>query len=397
MGEQTNSRPRNGIRSAMLIAAVVSVGVGLSAWKLASAEAAQAAAANQPEPMEVVTAAVAASHEHRETTTSIGTVLATRSVALRNEVPGTVAEVELTSGRIVDQGAVLVALDVSVEQAELRALQARAELARTTLERYERMAGRQAVSAIELDNARAEYDIARAEMARVEAIIDRKTIRAPFRARVGLADVHRGQFLEAGTLLTTLQGVDDAVHVDFSVSQTVAAGLASGDVVEVVVGQDVDVPVPAWIVAVDARVDASTRNALIRARIESAGGRLTPGASVGVRVPVGGVQSVVVVPASGLRRGPAGDHVFVLSDGADGHTRAHVRSVQAGPLLGRDVVIVSGLEAGERVAASGSFKLREGVLVSVPDGEASNTAATATSATSATSVTATSPSIIEEG
>jgi len=378
MGEQRKSGLRNGIRSAILIGVVVSVGVGLSGWKLASAEDAQAAAANQPEPIEVVTAAVAQSHEHRETTTSIGTVLAIRSVALRNEVPGTVAEAELTSGRIVGEGAVLVAFDVSVEQAELRALQARAELARTTLERYERMAGRQAASAIELDNARAEYDIARAEMARVQAIIDRKTIRAPFRARVGLADVHRGQFLEAGTLLTTLQGIDDAVHVDFSVSQTVAAGLASSDVIEVVVGQDAAVAVPARIVAVDARVDASTRNALIRARIESAGGRLTPGASVRVRVPVGGVQSVVVVPASGLRRGPAGDHVFVLSAGADGQTRAHVRSVEAGPLLGRDVVIVSGLEAGERVAASGSFKLREGVLVSVPGSEVTGAAATAT-------------------
>lgn len=369
MGEQTKKGLHRGIRSATLIATVAVVGAGLFAWKLVSAEDAQAAAATMPEPMEVVSDAVATAYEHRETTTSIGTVLATRSVTLRNEVPGTVAEATLVPGRIVEEGSVLVALDVSVERAELRALQARAELARTTLVRYERMADRQAASAIELDNARAERDIALADIARVEAIIDRKTIRAPFRARVGLSDVHRGQFLEAGALLTTLQGVADAVDIDFSVSQMVASGLASGDAVQVVVGQDAATTFPARVTAVDSRVDPATRNALVRARIERTGGRLTPGASVRVRVPVGAARSVVVVPASGLRRGPAGDHVFVLDEDEAGKTRAHVRLVEAGPVLGRDVVVLSGLEAGERVATSGSFKLREGVLVMVSGGE----------------------------
>jgi membrane fusion protein, multidrug efflux system len=366
MGEQTRKALRSGARSATLIAAVLGVGGGLTAWKMATAQDAQAAAAMMPEPMEVVGDAIATPYEHREVTTSIGTVLATRSVALRNEVQGTVAEVSLTSGRIVEAGALLVALDVSVEQAELRALRARADLARATLARYERMAQRQAASAIELDNARAEHDIALAEVARVEAIIGRKTIRAPFRARVGLADVHRGQFLEAGTLLTTLQGVDTAVDVDFSVAQAVAAGLAAGDRVEVVVGQDAAETVPARVTAVDARVDPSTRNALVRARIQHAEGRLAPGASVRVRIPVGTPRSGVVIPANGLRKGPSGDHVFVLEQGEGGRTRAFLRRVEAGPVLGRDVVILSGIEAGERVAASGSFKLREGVLVHVP-------------------------------
>lgn len=370
MGEQTRHGLRSGFRSATLIAVVLGVGAGLTAWKLATAQDAQAAAAMQQEPMEVVSDAVAATYEHREVTTSIGTVLATRSVTLRNEIAGTVAEVSLVPGQIVEEGVVLVALDVSVERAELRALAARAELARATLVRYERMAERQAASAIELDNARAEHDIALAEIARVEAIIARKTIRAPFRARVGLSDVHRGQFLEAGTLLTTLQGVADAVDIDFSVSQIVASGLAAGDDVEVVVGQDAAATFPARVTAVDSRVDPTTRNALVRARIQQTGGRLTPGASVRVRVPVGAARSVVIVPASGLRRGPAGDHVFVLDEDEAGTVRAYVRRVEAGPVLGRDVVVLSGLEAGERVAASGSFKLREGVLVMVAGGDA---------------------------
>lgn len=373
---------RSGLRSAALIALVVVLGGGLGTWKVVSAQDQAEAAANQPEPIEVVSGAVAVPHEHREMTTSIGTVLATRSVTLRNELAGTVAEVGLRPGRIVEKGALLVALDVSVERAELRALQARAELARSTLARYERMAAQQAASALEVENARAERDISQAEIARIEAIIGRKTIRAPFRARVGLADVHPGQFLEAGTLLTTLQGVADAVHVDFSVPQSVAALLSVGDEVEVVVGQDGQQSVKARVAAVDARVDPSTRNALVRARIETAGAQLSPGGSVRVRVPVGPTRTVVTVPASSLRRGPAGEHVYVLEDQGDGAVRAHARWVTAGPVLGRDVIVVSGLEAGERIAAAGSFKLREGVLVSVDAGGATEAAAVAADAPS---------------
>jgi len=373
---KTNGSLRHGIRSAILVVAVLGVGGAVSALKLLSAQDAQAAQADQPEPTVVVADAVAAPHEHRSWSTAIGTVLAIRSVALRNEVPGTVDELRLVPGRIVEEGEVLVALDVSVERAELRALEARAELARTNLARFERMAAQQAASAIELDNARAERDITLADIARVQAIIERKTIRAPFRAQVGLADVHPGQFLDAGQLLTTLQGVDAAVHVDFSVSQSVAAALAPGDEIEVLIGQQGDAAVPARVAALDARVDPSTRNALVRARLEGAGAIVSPGSSVRVRVPVGAANQVVLVPASAVRRGPSGDHVFVLQTDGEGRARAHTRPVRVGPSLGRNVVVEEGLEVGERVAAAGSFKLLEGALVSVAGGTSERVAAT---------------------
>ncbi len=363
------------VRSAALIVFVVATGGALVVWKTALAQDAAAAAAGQPEPMEVVAEAFVREYEHREVTTSIGTVLATRSVTLRNEVPGTVREVDLVPGRVVEEGEVLVALDVSVEEAELAALRARAELAEATLGRFERMASRQAISAIELDNARADRDVAFAEIERVQAIIARKTIRAPFRARVGLADVHRGQFLESGTLLTTLQGVDDAVHVDFSVTQSVASTLTPGQRGEGVAGGESRPAIAARVSAIDARVDPTTRSAMVRVKIEQADGQLVPGASVRVRVPVGPARRVALVPASGLRRGPAGDHVWILEPGNAGELRAHARPVRAGPMVGREVVILDGLRAGERVAAAGSFKLREGVMVFVEGADAAATAA----------------------
>lgn len=354
-------------RSTILVAALLLLGTGLAAWKFAIAKDASAVAANQPEPSEVVVAASARQGPYRDVTTAIGTVVATRSVSLRNEVPGTVATVRLEPGRVVEAGALLVALDVDVERAELRAAEARAKLAASTLARYERMAERQAASAIELDNVRAERDIAQAEIERLRAVIERKTIRAPFRARVGIADVHPGQFLEAGTLLTTLQGVDDGVYVDFTVAQLVAAGLAAGDEIEIVSSETDSVSAVAVVRAVDARVDPVTRNAVVRARLEGVGAHLAPGASVRVRVPVGIERLAVFVPVGALRRGPAGDHVFVLEGTEEGHVRARMRHVRTGPVVGREVVVLEGVEPGERLAASGSFKLRDGVLVHVAE------------------------------
>src|SRR5690606_34480073 len=92
---------------------------------------------------------------------------------------------------------------------------------------------------------------------------------------------------------------------------------------------------------------------------------LAPGASVRVRVPDGPQQAMVFVPVSALRKGPAGDHVFVLEADESGQIRAYVRRVEAGPTVGDEVGILAGLGAGERVAASGSFKLREAALVSI--------------------------------
>lgn len=354
----------NWIGSFGLVLFVLLLGVGLAAWKYESIQGEQTASANQPEPMESVTVAVARPIDHRQTTTSIGTVLALRSVTLKNELAGTIREVKLTPGQIVDAGTLLVALDVSVEEAELKAQEAQAALARTVLNRRQNLSQELATTQEEVDRARADLDVAHAQIARTQAIIAKKTIRAPFRARVGIADVHPGQYLDEGTLLTTLQGIGDAVHVDFSVAQQIAAGLHVGGAVEIFAAGDSPM-ITAKIIALDSRVDPTTRNAMVRARIEGTRNTPAPGASVRVRVPVGSSQKVVAIPVSALRKGPGGDQVFVLVTGTDGRTRVQSRQVESGAMFGDEIVIYAGLTDGEQIAALGSFKLRDGVLVNI--------------------------------
>jgi membrane fusion protein (multidrug efflux system) len=350
----------------VLLVALAAAALGLTAWKRADLHAQEAADQVQYEPTESVTFGVATPREHVDTTTSIGTVRALRSVVLQNELSGTVREVALVPGHVVEEGALLVALDVSVEEAELAAQEARAALAETLLGRTQRASQKSGASEADVDRARAELDIARAEVARTRAVIERKTIRAPFRARVGLADVHPGQYLTEGSVLTTLQGLDEAVHVDFSVPQRVAAGLREGERVEVTATGHVG-PLSATIVALDARIDPATRNALVRARIDDADAAPAPGSSARMSVPVGEPRSVLTVSVLALRKGPSGDHVFVVEPDAQGRPRAHLRSVVGGSVLGDEVVIESGLSAGEQVVASGSFKLQDGALVTAAE------------------------------
>lgn len=360
------------IASAVLLLAVCGAGVGLYLWKDAKLQAQADAAAQMPEPAEVVEATTYATQSYTKTSTAIGTVRALRYITLRNELPGTVRQVTLQTGQTVAENDLLVELDVAVEEAQLAALQAEARLAETMLGRMERALEQQSASAADVDRARAERDMAAANVKRLQAIIEQKRLRAPFAAHVGFVDLHPGQYLEPGTQITTLQGIDDAVHIDFSVTQDVATTLAPNVEIEVITAPGKAVAI-ATIVALDARVNQITRSTSVRAELRGSKPQLQPGSSVRVRVPVAAPREVAVVPVDALRRSPAGNSVFVLQEDPEGKLRSHMRRVTSGTVLGDLVVIEEGLVPGDRIATTGSFKLREGALVHVAS--ASTTAA----------------------
>jgi membrane fusion protein (multidrug efflux system) len=154
--------------------------------------------------------------------------------------------------------------------------------------------------------------------------------------------------------------------------------LRSGDKIQVLTAATE--PVVATIMATDARVDPTTRNASVRAKILDAKLAPPPGSSVRVQVPAGVARLAVAIPASALRKGPGGDFVYIVAQDKDSKSRAQQRPVQVEALAGDEVVIRDGLVVGEQVATSGSFKLRDEVLVSViakPESVAANSGAAA--------------------
>jgi membrane fusion protein (multidrug efflux system) len=345
--------------SAAVVAAVGLVGIGLVGFKYWQTMQ----MAQQGPPPEMPTSVVLAEAQSiafRPTSTAIGTVVAPRSIILSNEISGTVARVQLSPGEVVEPGTLLVELDSSVEGAQLASAIAAAKMARSRFERTQEAQRNGALTELELDEAEGQLAQADARVAELEAIIDRKRLVAPFRARVGLSDTHQGQYLPSGTEITSLQSVEGYYFIDFALPQHVAGSVEVGQSVQLVANRQA---YTAKMEALDSRSDRLTRNLLARARLNDAPSDLKPGDSVQVQIEYGTESPGVSIPMEALRRTPAGSQVFVAKPDASGALRAERRSVVVQRSIGSHAVLFSGVQAGEQVVTTGSFKLLDGGLL----------------------------------
>lgn len=380
------------VAGAVIFGAIVAVGAGLYAWKHHKDGKAAAGGGGAYEPASAVELTQARTAGWQPTADLVGTVFPLQSITVSNEVAGVVKSVGFDTGEMVSAGQVLLQLDDATERADLAAAEAsvrvmeasivsaevRVRLAETNLTRLSKALEARAVADAEVDTARAELDRSKADLVRarsevdqakskvdqVRVAIEKKTIKAPFKGRTGIRNVHPGQFLKEGTEVVGLQGVGDRIYLDFAIPQEQAYRAAPGMKVKaksaIFGGEAIEIEV----VALDATVSMTTRNVRVRGIVDNPNERLKPGMSVDVQVPVADMAEYVVVPSSAIRRASFGDHVFVIGPGEKpGEMRAKQRFVRAGPLLGSDQIVLEGLKAGEQIAAGGSFKLREGMLV----------------------------------
>jgi membrane fusion protein (multidrug efflux system) len=294
----------------------------------------------------------------RQSATAVGTVLAPRSLQLRNEVVGTISEIKFQPGDEVVEDQVLLKLDTSVEAAQLLSAQAALDMSKSALDRTKKAASTKAISELEFDQVLAQSLQADAEVKRLEALIRKKTLKAPFNARAGLFDLHLGQYLPEGTQITMLQGLDDYVHVDFMMPQQVADEVSVGDEVRIQLETE---SLPAKIVAVDTQADRITRNVLARAKLKNPPSRLQPNDSVRVSIEYGTTRPAVTIPAAALRRSPSEAFVYVVQSDAKEpeKKRAFKRVVTVGGTVGQSVAILQGLEPDTEVVSDGSFKIRD--------------------------------------
>ena len=345
-----------------VIAAISSIGGGLAYYKQRELAAANAAASASWEPAVAVASARARPGTWSVTANAIGTVVALRVLELKNESAGVISTVGFGSGDIVEPGQVLIAFDSRVEEAALAAAEAEAKLAELTLARRAKLRKSSAFSEQDYDTARLQLETLQARARVLAVAVDKKTIKAPFRARIGITSLQAGAYLDAGTHIATLQGVDDDTFIDFPLPQESAARLGAGSSVTVGSAMIEGGTAKAVIVAESESVDPSRRTVGFRARATGLGKWLRPGMFVDVSVETSEPMATVLVPLTALRRSAHGENVFVLTE-AEGKLRAQYRVVRTGPTQGSDVAIDSGLQAGERVATDGSFKLTDGALV----------------------------------
>jgi membrane fusion protein (multidrug efflux system) len=346
----------------IVVIAIAGIAGGLGLHKQREIQAGMAAAAAFPEPVEAVASVAARDGTWSATTRAIGTVVALRQVEIRNEIAGVVSELGFTSGATVTAGQLLVKFDTRQEEAALAGAEADARLAKVTLERREKLQGSAAFSAQELDKAREEHAAAAARASNLAVAIDKKRITAPFRGRIGITNLQPGAYLDVGTRIANLQGADEDIFVDFSLPQDAAASIKPGMSVRLSHAAIPAQASEAKIIAEDDSADRTNRMVLFRAVGHGLGKVFRPGMFVDVLAVTAEPRAAILVPLTALRRSTHGSHVFVLAE-ENGKLRARQRSVQIGPVQNSDVVIEKGLIVGELVATSGSFKLRDGLLV----------------------------------
>jgi membrane fusion protein (multidrug efflux system) len=328
-----------------------------------------AAGASAGPPPEAVTSAVVREETWPSTLAAIGSVSAVQGVIVSAEVSGTVKSIAFESGGTVDKGDLLVQIDASVEEAQLRSAEANAQLTRLDVDRARDLQKRNVIAKSEMDTAEAKFAQGTAEVENLKSVIAKKTIRAPFAGRLGIREINVGQVVNAGQHIVPLQALNP-VFVDFSLPQQRLPDIAVGMVINVTTDAAPDRQFSGKLTALNSSLDTATRSVGVQATLENADEVLKPGMFAKVEVVLPQKNPVLIIPATAVSYAPYGDSVFVIEskhDEKSGKESPAIRQqfIRLGETRGDFVAVTSGLKAGETVASTGIFKLRNGMAVQV--------------------------------
>ncbi len=329
--------------------------------------------ANFQPPPATISSATATTSSRIPFLESTGSVVAVQEVVVTSEVAGPIQSINFKSGQDVEAGTLLVKLDTSVDQAELKGLIASGKLAEANFKRDKQLIERKAVSSLNYETSIAGLRNAEANIESQKATINKKSIRAPFGGKLGLRKIDLGEYLQAGTPIVSLQALDQ-VYVDFS--------LPEHNFSQVKIGQTALIKVAAWpekefsgvITAIDARISEATRNFTIQATIDNPDHALLPGMFSEVRLITGQPKALVTVPEQAVERKLYGTSVFVISESTPESPTSEAsnpgpvltverRYVKTGLSIDGHIEITSGLESGEQVVVAGQLKLQNGSRV----------------------------------
>ena len=247
----------------VLVGVVLGGLFGFKAFVGGKIKEAMASMADLPQ---TVSAAKAASSDWQPRIEAVGSLRAVRGADLSLEVAGVVEEITFQSGDEVQAGQVLLRLRNDDDVAKLQSLEATAQLAQITYDRDVKQLKAQAISQAIVDNDAANLRNAKAQVAQQKAMVDKKTLRAPFAGRLGMRQVDLGQYLSAGTVIVTLQALDP-IFVDFLLPQQSLAQITVGQTVRVKVDAFPGREFTGKITAINPKVETASRNVQVRATL----------------------------------------------------------------------------------------------------------------------------------
>ncbi|MDP9100395.1 MAG: efflux RND transporter periplasmic adaptor subunit [Verrucomicrobiota bacterium] len=320
-------------------------------------------------PPTTVTSAEAKKADWQPMLTAIGSVSPVQGAMISAELAGTVTGINFQSGALVKKGDVLLKMDVSPEEAQLRSATADEELAKNDLDRARDLAARKVISAAEFDAAQSKYAQKKAAMENIQSTIDKKQIRAPFDGTAGIRAVNPGQMVKVGDPLVSLQTMGQ-VYFDFALPQQqlaeVKQDLAVKVTTDAIPGREFD----GKLTAINSSIDPATRNVTLQATLDNPDNALRAGMFGRIKVLLPKTNPTLFVPATAVSYAPFGNSVFIIEKKKDektGEENLLLRQqfIRTGETRGDFVAVTEGLKAGEQVVSTGVFKLRNGMNVVV--------------------------------
>lgn len=287
---------------------------------------------------------------------AVGSLRSRQSVVVRPEVSGRVAALGFRDGHAIKRGQLLVQLDDTLQQAQLKQSRAQESIARTNLQRSRELLAQSFISQSAVDQNAAALEVAVAQVALAEAQLARMRVLAPFDGIAGIRQVNVGDYLKDGADVVAIED-RSAMLVDFRLPERYIAQLRTGQPIEVAIDALPGVSTRGQIEALDAQVDANGRSLLVRARVENPGAMLKSGMFVRPRVVFSERAGALVVPEEALV--PVGDRQYlykVVGSGAE--RRAQRIDAKLGLRQPGRVEILEGLAAGDLVVTAGQARLR---------------------------------------
>ncbi|MBX3568653.1 MAG: efflux RND transporter periplasmic adaptor subunit [Rhizobiaceae bacterium] len=352
-------------------------------------QAIQAYFANMPRPSLAVSTEKVVPVTWTPGIEAIGTVNARSGVDLTVETTGVVHDIMFRANEKVARDQVLVQMDDAVQRADLEAAKAQAALDKQALDRALELQRKGVGSSVNVESASAAATTSAANVAKLQAVLDQKQLKAPFGGTMGIPKIDDGQYLAPGTLVATLQDMD-TMRADFTVPEQELAKLSIGQAVRLGVDQ-ANWPFTGEITGIDPKVDPATRLVSVRAEVANPENRLSPGQFVQVRVQLPQESGVIAVLQTAVVTSLYGDYVYVVvaddakpaaapapAEGQAAAADAAAPAQPAAPALvakqvfvkiGRQsdgrVEIVSGVAADDIVVTSGQNRLSNGAPVTI--------------------------------
>lgn len=349
----------------LLLALLVGALVGFNAFR--SHMIAQFFANNKPPPSNV-TAAEAKSEVIPNLLTAVGDLVAVHQVNVTTDVPGRITQIMFTAGSHVKAGTPLVQLFDAPEQGDLASFKAQAIVCEQQLDRAKQLASRQFGPQSTVDTAQATYDQAKAGIAKTEALISQKLVRAPFEGDLGVRQVEVGQYLTAGTQIVSLTDLS-VLYANMTVTEKQSSQIKVGQAVRIMVDAYPGRTFDGKITTIEPQIATDTRNIRVQATIQNPDSILKPGMFATATIVLPEKPPVVTIPETAVDYTLYGDSVFLITEkkGDDGKSTltAERTFVKTGNRIEGRVEILKGLKPGDRVVAVGQIKLQSGMAVAI--------------------------------